>query len=98
MRSMRPRLVRPFSRQIICGLDGADFGAIVSSSDGSWPSGVRSSTAVGRSRLKRVNISSGERPVLAAQATATCICCQKRRLAARMDVDGCGICEECLAP
>ncbi len=32
------------------------------------------------------------------QATAICLCCQKKRLASRMDADGCGICEECLAP
>jgi hypothetical protein len=33
-----------------------------------------------------------------AQNTTICLCCQKKRLASRMDVDGCGICEECLAP
>ncbi len=30
--------------------------------------------------------------------TVTCLCCQKKRLASHMDADGCGICEECLAP
>ncbi|MGF6178372.1 hypothetical protein ABIE33_006692 [Ensifer sp. 4252] len=29
--------------------------------------------------------------------TATCLCCQKKHRASKMDVDGCGICEECLA-
>jgi len=33
-----------------------------------------------------------------ARSTVTCLCCQKKRLASTMDVDGCGICEECLAP
>jgi hypothetical protein len=32
-----------------------------------------------------------------AQATAVCLCCRKQRLTSRMDGDGCGICEECLA-
>lgn len=32
------------------------------------------------------------------RSTATCLCCQKQFPASRMDVDGCGICEECLAP
>jgi hypothetical protein len=27
--------------------------------------------------------------------TSTCLCCGRR---SRMDEDGCGICEECLAP
>jgi hypothetical protein len=27
-----------------------------------------------------------------------CLCCQKMRSASRMDSDGCGICDECLAP
>lgn len=30
--------------------------------------------------------------------TVICLCCKEKRLASRMDVDGCGICEECLAP
>ncbi|WP_103086629.1 hypothetical protein [Agrobacterium bohemicum] len=29
---------------------------------------------------------------------ATCPCCQKLRPASSMDDDGCGICDECLAP
>ena len=33
-----------------------------------------------------------------AQSTAMCLCCHKKFPAARMDADGCGICEECLAP
>lgn len=33
-----------------------------------------------------------------ARSTAMCLCCRKRVPASRMDVDGCGICEECLAP
>lgn len=33
-----------------------------------------------------------------ARSTAMCLCCRKRFPASRMDVDGCGICEECLAP
>jgi len=33
-----------------------------------------------------------------ARSTLTCQCCQKQFPASRMDVDGCGICEECLAP
>jgi len=28
----------------------------------------------------------------------TCLCCRKKRPATSMDADGCGICEECLAP
>ncbi|MNL68801.1 hypothetical protein D3C87_1935800 [compost metagenome] len=27
-----------------------------------------------------------------------CLCCQKKRSASWMDADGCGICDECLAP
>lgn len=27
----------------------------------------------------------------------TCQCCKKKRSASKMDADGCGICEECLA-
>ncbi|SCB48104.1 hypothetical protein GA0061102_106313 [Rhizobium miluonense] len=27
-----------------------------------------------------------------------CLCCRRMRSAARMDDDGCGICDECLAP
>jgi hypothetical protein len=27
-----------------------------------------------------------------------CLCCRKMRSASAMDADGCGICEECLAP
>ncbi|UAX98164.1 HEPN domain-containing protein (plasmid) [Ensifer adhaerens] len=30
--------------------------------------------------------------------TVTCLCCQEQRPATSMDADGCGICEECLAP
>ncbi|MDO5898455.1 hypothetical protein [Agrobacterium sp. Azo12] len=30
--------------------------------------------------------------------TVTCPCCQKARPASTMDADGCGICDECLAP
>jgi hypothetical protein len=33
-----------------------------------------------------------------ARNTVTCLCCQQKRLVSRMDADGCGICEECLAP
>ncbi len=33
-----------------------------------------------------------------ARSTAMCLCCHKKFPASRMDVDGCGICEECLAP
>lgn len=33
-----------------------------------------------------------------ARTTVTCLCCQKKRPATSMDADGCGICEECLAP
>ncbi len=33
-----------------------------------------------------------------ARNTVTCLCCQKKRPATGMDADGCGICEECLAP
>jgi hypothetical protein len=33
-----------------------------------------------------------------AETTTICLCCQKQFLASVMDVDGCGICEECLAP
>ncbi len=32
------------------------------------------------------------------KATTVCLCCQKKRLTSRMDADGCGICEDCLAP
>ncbi len=33
------------------------------------------------------------------QADATaCLCCRRMRSAAKMDDDGCGICDECLAP
>lgn len=30
--------------------------------------------------------------------TRTCLCCERPRPASYMDDDGCGICEECLAP
>jgi hypothetical protein len=30
--------------------------------------------------------------------TVICLCCHRKRLASGMDADGCGICEECLAP
>lgn len=39
---------------------------------------------------KRENQNSG--------SAVVCLCCQKKRLASHMDADGCGICEECLAP
>lgn len=31
-------------------------------------------------------------------AAMVCLCCQEKRSASRMDADGCGICDECLAP
>ena len=30
--------------------------------------------------------------------TATCACCCRQRPRSMMDEDGCGICDECLAP
>lgn len=32
------------------------------------------------------------------RSTVTCLCCLRQFPASRMDADGCGICEECLAP
>lgn len=37
----------------------------------------------------------GECPGL---STKTCLCCRQPKPASAMDVDGCGICEECLSP
>ncbi|WJH38702.1 hypothetical protein N7E02_04830 (plasmid) [Aliirhizobium terrae] len=30
--------------------------------------------------------------------TVVCVCCRHRRPKSAMDEDGCGICDECLAP
>ncbi len=39
-----------------------------------------------------------QRMTVRGRNTVTCLCCQQKRLASCMDADGCGICEECLAP
>ncbi|PSS59910.1 hypothetical protein C6558_35690 [Ensifer sp. NM-2] len=38
------------------------------------------------------------RDEVSAGNTTVCLCCQEVRSASRMDADGCGICDECLAP
>lgn len=45
-----------------------------------------------------IEITSPERDEDHARDAAICLCCQKKRSASRMDADGCGICDECLAP
>ena len=39
-----------------------------------------------------------DREEMCASDAMTCPCCRKSRPASSMDDDGCGICDECLAP
>ena len=39
-----------------------------------------------------------EREDKACAGAMTCLCCRRPRSQSMMDEDGCGICEECLAP
>lgn len=47
---------------------------------------------------REIDVIPAQRDKESAQRNVTCLCCQKKRLASTMDVDGCGICDECLAP
>ncbi|TBF45312.1 hypothetical protein ELG87_34980 (plasmid) [Rhizobium leguminosarum] len=46
----------------------------------------------------RIEILPADRDDTCASDATTCPCCQRPRPASSMDDDGCGICDECLAP
>ena len=45
-----------------------------------------------------VEILPPERDAASLPGMVACPCCQKMRSASCMDEDGCGVCDECLAP
>ncbi|OWZ91116.1 hypothetical protein DQW09_29695 (plasmid) [Ensifer adhaerens] len=47
---------------------------------------------------RQIEILPPEREPRNTSDTVVCLCCQQKHLASLMDVDGCGICEDCLAP